>query len=207
MICLVFWANLQQYQTKMPHPFWKLHPGHMVYAVSLIIFMDNVSGNISKQWNMHHAIYMSNANLPHEMLEKEFHVHFVTSSPHALPMELMKAMKDSVWWVFTFNSVYDTILCWPFLFKVNAQSQVSPPRTANIKKILFSVHTVCFGGAIIPCRQRSAAMWVSNAIIFAGLAILVATQSSKSQMKAISLFSMCIHFSQSLEHLNINIHL
>ncbi|KAG2046046.1 hypothetical protein BDR06DRAFT_1039784 [Suillus hirtellus] len=60
----------------------------MVYAVPLIIFMDNVSGNISKQWNKHHAIYMSNANIPWEMLEKEFFVCFITSSPHAAPMEL-----------------------------------------------------------------------------------------------------------------------
>ncbi|KAG2065607.1 hypothetical protein BDR04DRAFT_1130369 [Suillus decipiens] len=68
----------------------------MVYAVPLIIFMDDISGNISKQWNKHHAIYMSNANLLCEMLEKEFFVRFITSSPHAAPMELMQAMKDSL---------------------------------------------------------------------------------------------------------------
>jgi hypothetical protein len=68
----------------------------MVYAVPLIIFMDDVSGNISKQWNKHHAIYMSNTNLPREMLEKEFCVRFVTSSPHAAPMEMMSAMQDSI---------------------------------------------------------------------------------------------------------------
>lgn len=72
----------------------------MVYTVPLIIFMDDVSGNISKQWNKHHTIYMSNANLPREMLEKEFFVRFVTSSPHAAPMELMRAMKDSLWYIF-----------------------------------------------------------------------------------------------------------
>lgn len=71
----------------------------MIYAVPLIIFMDDVSGNISKQWNKHHAIYMSNANLPREMLEKEFCVRFVTSSPHAAPMELMAVMKDSIQYV------------------------------------------------------------------------------------------------------------
>ncbi|KAG2129942.1 hypothetical protein DEU56DRAFT_872405 [Suillus clintonianus] len=68
----------------------------MVYSVPLIIFMDDVSGNVSKQWNKHHAIYMSNANLPREMLEKEFCVRFVTSSPHAAPMELMHAMRESI---------------------------------------------------------------------------------------------------------------
>ncbi|KAH7890626.1 hypothetical protein F5I97DRAFT_1933830 [Phlebopus sp. FC_14] len=48
----------------------------MVYAVPLIIFMDD-------QWNKHHAI------------NKEFCICFVTSSPHAMPMELMSAMRDS----------------------------------------------------------------------------------------------------------------
>jgi hypothetical protein len=70
--------------------------GRMVYAVPLIIFMDDVSGNISKQWNKHHAIYISNMNLLHEMLEKEFCVCFITSSPHAAPMEMMSTMQDSI---------------------------------------------------------------------------------------------------------------
>ncbi|KAG1730147.1 uncharacterized protein EDB91DRAFT_1239152 [Suillus paluster] len=68
----------------------------MVYSVPLIIFMDDVSGNVLKQWNKHHAIYMSNANLPCEMLEKEFCVQFVMSSLHAVPMELMHAMRESI---------------------------------------------------------------------------------------------------------------
>ncbi|KAG2366225.1 hypothetical protein BDR07DRAFT_1449523 [Suillus spraguei] len=68
----------------------------MVYAVPLIIFMDDVSGNISKQWNKHHVVYMSNANLPCEMLEKEFFVRFVTFSPHAAPMELIDAVDSGI---------------------------------------------------------------------------------------------------------------
>ena len=68
----------------------------MVYSVPIIIFMDDVSGNVSKQWNKHHVIYISNANLPREMLEKEFCVRFATSSPHAPPMELMRVMRDSI---------------------------------------------------------------------------------------------------------------
>ncbi|KAL6300161.1 hypothetical protein BKA93DRAFT_819596 [Sparassis latifolia] len=56
----------------MPHPFHAKSEGRMVYSVPLIIFIDDVSGNISKQWNKHHVIYMSNANMPREMIEKEF---------------------------------------------------------------------------------------------------------------------------------------
>ncbi|KAJ8089787.1 hypothetical protein PM082_018363 [Marasmius tenuissimus] len=50
----------------------ELAKGRMVYGVPLIIFLDDVSGNISKQWNKHHAIYMSNALLPRQMIGKEF---------------------------------------------------------------------------------------------------------------------------------------
>ncbi|KAG1873405.1 hypothetical protein C8R48DRAFT_594331, partial [Suillus tomentosus] len=86
----------KKYAKLEPNPLRARSQGRMVYAVPLIIFMDDVSGNISKQWNKHHAIYMSNANLPREMLEKEFCVRFVTSSPHAAPMEMMSAMQDSI---------------------------------------------------------------------------------------------------------------
>ncbi|KAG1824214.1 hypothetical protein EV424DRAFT_1320857, partial [Suillus variegatus] len=86
----------EKYLKLTPHPLREKSKGRMVYSVPLIIFMDDVSGNVSKQWNKHHAIYMSNANLPREMLEKEFCVRFVTSSPHAAPMELMHAMKESI---------------------------------------------------------------------------------------------------------------
>jgi hypothetical protein len=93
-------ASSEKYLKLVPHPLREKANGWMVYSVPLIIFMDDVSGNISKQWNKHHAIYMSNANLPREMMEREFCVRFVTSSPHAAPMELMHAMKESIRYVF-----------------------------------------------------------------------------------------------------------
>ena len=92
---------LASFHTKMPHPLREKVSGHMVYRIPLIIFMDDVSGNISKQWNKHHVIYMSNASLPQEMLKKEFCIWFVTSSPHASPMELMMAMKNLIWYVYS----------------------------------------------------------------------------------------------------------
>ncbi|KAI6011523.1 hypothetical protein EDC04DRAFT_2871070 [Pisolithus marmoratus] len=72
--------------------------------------MDNISGNISKQWNKHFVMYMSNANLQHEMLDHEFFVQFVTSSPHASPMELMHAMKQSIFKASTLGII--TWDCW-----------------------------------------------------------------------------------------------
>ncbi|KAG1786006.1 uncharacterized protein HD556DRAFT_1207162, partial [Suillus plorans] len=85
-----------KYAKLVPNPLCVKSQGRMVYLVPLIIFMDDISSNISKQWNKHHAVYMSNANLPCEMLEKEFCIRFVTSSPHAAPMEMMSAMQESI---------------------------------------------------------------------------------------------------------------
>ncbi|KAL4077519.1 hypothetical protein J3A83DRAFT_4356546 [Scleroderma citrinum] len=68
----------------------------MVLTVPLIIFMDDMLGNVSKQWNKHHLVCMFNASMSHEMLEKEFCVHFVSSSPHATSLELSKGIKDSI---------------------------------------------------------------------------------------------------------------
>ncbi|KAG2128268.1 hypothetical protein DEU56DRAFT_872701 [Suillus clintonianus] len=80
----------------MPNPLREKSNGRLVLTVPLIIFMDDVSGNVSKQWNKHHAVYMSNASMPREMLEKEFCVRFVSSLPHASPMEIAKAVKESI---------------------------------------------------------------------------------------------------------------
>jgi len=80
----------------MPNPWRAKANGRMVYCVPVIVFMDDVSGNISKQWNKHYVVYLSNANLPRTMLEKEFCVRFVSSSPHATPSELMKGVKDTL---------------------------------------------------------------------------------------------------------------
>ncbi|KAG7087047.1 hypothetical protein E1B28_013026 [Marasmius oreades] len=65
--------------------------GRMVYGVPLLVYVDDVSGR-----NKHHAVYMSNGLLPRQMIEKEICMRFVTSSPHATPMELVKALKESI---------------------------------------------------------------------------------------------------------------
>lgn len=100
VICGAEWMRISESSTPflrcMPNPLRAKSGGRLVLTVPLIIFMDDVSGNVSKQWNKHHVIYMSNAAMPREMLEKEFCVHFVSSSPHAAPLELMKGFRDSL---------------------------------------------------------------------------------------------------------------
>lgn len=58
--------------------------------------LDYIHGRcLPNQWNKHFMIYMSNSPLPQEMFDQEFNVCFVTLLPHASPMELIHAMKES----------------------------------------------------------------------------------------------------------------
>ena len=82
----------------------RVSPYCNIYTVPVIVFMDDASANVSKQWNKHIVVYLSNAGLPQEMLDKEFCTRFVTSSPNASPMELMRAVRDSMELVQYFSS-------------------------------------------------------------------------------------------------------
>jgi hypothetical protein len=83
----------------MPHPLRAGAGERMVYSVPLIVFIDDVSGNRSKQWNKHFSCYMSNGALPRTKLESEFHVRFVATSPHATPLEIMQGVRASIEYV------------------------------------------------------------------------------------------------------------
>ncbi|CUA75716.1 Dynein heavy chain, cytoplasmic [Rhizoctonia solani] len=54
------------------------------------------SGNTSKQWNKHWSCYLSNASLPREILQAEYNVRFVATSPHATPSEMMHGIRSSI---------------------------------------------------------------------------------------------------------------
>jgi len=80
----------------MPHPLRATAGQRMVYSIPIIVFMDDVSGNISKQWNRHYCIYMSNGALPREIVDQEFVTRFVSTSQHASPMEIMRGLQASL---------------------------------------------------------------------------------------------------------------
>jgi hypothetical protein len=83
----------------MPHPLREKAGSRMVYSIPLAIFIDDVSGNKSKQWNKHFSCYMSNGAVPRTKLENEFHVRFVATSPFASPLEIMQGVRASIEYV------------------------------------------------------------------------------------------------------------
>lgn len=140
---------------RMPNPLQEKSGGHMVLSVPLIVFMDDVSGNISKQWNKHHIVYMSNAAMPREMLEKEFCVRFVSSSPHVTPLELMRAVTQSIQYV----HYYINYLCLMGITRSERlQITVLLHGIVNTTKKSCSSLTVSSQQATIQCRPKNAAM-------------------------------------------------
>ena len=67
ILMVVYSDTSREYMSHMPHPLHAKADGQMVYTVPVIIFMDDASANISKQWNKHIVVYLSNAGLPRDV--------------------------------------------------------------------------------------------------------------------------------------------
>lgn len=80
----------------MPHPLRALADNEELYVVMVPIWCDDVSGNVSKQYNKHINIYMANSNLPKRLLQQEYFVRFVSTSPHATSSEQFSVGMDQI---------------------------------------------------------------------------------------------------------------
>ncbi|THU88819.1 hypothetical protein K435DRAFT_729596 [Dendrothele bispora CBS 962.96] len=67
-----------------------------LYVVMVPMWADDVSGNKSKQYNKHINLYTQNSNLPARLLQQEYFVNFVSTSPHASSSEQFAEIRKIV---------------------------------------------------------------------------------------------------------------
>ncbi|KAH9948702.1 hypothetical protein B0H21DRAFT_890351 [Amylocystis lapponica] len=101
---------------------WRaLAKGHRVLGFALWAYCDDTSGNLSKKWNEHNSFLITPAGLPRHEAQKEYNIHFLSTSNIAPPLEMMdgvvtqmeKAQDEGIWaWDCLLN---ESVLLVPFV--------------------------------------------------------------------------------------------
>ncbi|QRV78439.1 hypothetical protein RhiJN_06454 [Ceratobasidium sp. AG-Ba] len=97
--------------TLAPHELREKARGRPVHSVPFVVFVDDVSGNVSKQWNKHWCCYVSNASLPRTEMNKRANIRFMCTTQHTSPLEMMQGVCETFGELFNdLVTVYDTEL-------------------------------------------------------------------------------------------------
>ncbi|KAJ7673015.1 hypothetical protein DFH06DRAFT_1279686 [Mycena polygramma] len=84
------------YGKRIPNAFRAIDNGEDLFTVWVPVWADDVSGARSKQYQKHLNVYTANANLPGQLLQQEYFVRFVSTSPHAGALEQLKVVVNQV---------------------------------------------------------------------------------------------------------------
>ncbi|KAJ7165790.1 hypothetical protein C8R46DRAFT_900279 [Mycena filopes] len=95
-ISLAFSETCKYYAQNIPNQFRRIDQGEDLFTVWVPVWADDVSGARSKQYQKHINVYTANANLPGQLLQQEYFVRFVSTSPHAGALEQLKVVVDQV---------------------------------------------------------------------------------------------------------------
>ncbi|KAJ6605878.1 hypothetical protein B0H10DRAFT_2178679, partial [Mycena sp. CBHHK59/15] len=93
---IAFTNTCHNYSAQIPNKFCTIDNGEDLFTVWVPVWADDVSGARSKQYQKHINVYTANANLPGQLLQQEYFVRFVSTSPHAGALEQLKVVVNQV---------------------------------------------------------------------------------------------------------------
>lgn len=70
--------------------------GHRVLSLAMWLYCDDTSGNLSKKWNAHNSFLFTAAGLPRVEAQKEYNVHFLSTSNLAPPLEMLDGIVEQL---------------------------------------------------------------------------------------------------------------
>lgn len=79
---------------------WRaLAKGHRAVVFPMWMYCDDTSGNLSKKWNEHNSFLFTPAGLPRTESQKEFNIHFLSTSNLAPPLEMLDGILEQLEYV------------------------------------------------------------------------------------------------------------
>ncbi|KAF5352908.1 hypothetical protein D9758_007948 [Tetrapyrgos nigripes] len=91
--------------------------GRPMFRIRIVPWSDDVSGNVSKQYNAHTNIYITNASIPHQKLSQEYFIRFCSTSGHASSSEQFVALCED-FETDTWHTAYDCELKQDIFFQL-----------------------------------------------------------------------------------------
>ncbi|KAF7303527.1 hypothetical protein MIND_00581900 [Mycena indigotica] len=152
----IWTPDSQEFVPPMPNAGRKLSGNRDPYVLGVTVWIDDVSGNKSKQYNKFLVMLMQNTSLPGLLLKQEFHIHFCGASQHVTTAELNAVLRD-----FVQGTEREPIICY------NAQTsreaavivRVHDKNADNPQQSEEASHIGCNG--TFPCR-KSAQHWLEE---------------------------------------------
>ncbi|PBK70286.1 hypothetical protein ARMSODRAFT_987954 [Armillaria solidipes] len=84
---VLFDEDSRTFAGKIPNCNRQIDQGDDLFTIWVPLWADDVSGACTKQYQKHINVYSQNANLPGTLLQQEFFVRFISTSPHATALE------------------------------------------------------------------------------------------------------------------------
>ena len=89
-------AEFSEFAQRIPNINRQIDRGEDLFTIWVSLWANDVSGAKTKQYQKHINVYMTNANLSGQLLQQEYFVRFISTSPHAGALEQFKPIANQL---------------------------------------------------------------------------------------------------------------